>query len=87
MGFCCVCSHPGNALYTVLQADENRAMSQNHIPQQHQLVAEGLREAGQRRRFRRNQIFGLLIIAALILLSWLLRTQSGWILPTGWWRL
>jgi hypothetical protein len=39
----------------------------------------------QLRRFRRNQIFGVLLVAAAILLAALLRTNPGWIFPQGWW--
>jgi hypothetical protein len=35
---------------------------------------------------RRNQVFGLLIVAAIILAWWLFHTNPAWIFPTGWWR-
>ena len=54
-------------------------------PHQEQL-AEDLRRIEQRRLFRRNQTFGLLIIAAAILVSWLFHTNPKWIFPPGWWR-
>jgi hypothetical protein len=52
---------------------------------QQQAEAEG--RADQTRVFRRNQVFGLLIAAALIFLWWVFRTKPGWVLPAGWWRL
>jgi hypothetical protein len=45
------------------------------------------RRAEQTRAFRRNQVFGLLIVAAAILIFWLFRTNPRWIFPPGWWRL
>lgn len=41
----------------------------------------------QRQSFRRNQAIGLLIAAAAVLVYRLLHTPSGWLFPTGWWRL
>jgi hypothetical protein len=40
----------------------------------------------QRQLARRNQVFGLLIIAALICAWWLFHTNPKWIFPPGWWR-
>jgi hypothetical protein len=48
--------------------------------------AEKAARAQQTRVFRRNQVFGLLILAAAICLWWLLHTNPKWIFPTGWWR-
>jgi uncharacterized membrane protein len=50
-------------------------------------VAEAARRDEQRRVFRRNQVFGLLIVAAVIFVWWLVHTKPGWVLPAGWWRL
>ena len=52
-----------------------------------QVVAEKERRDEQRRVFRRNQVLGLVLVAAAILVWWLLRTNPDWILPPGWWRL
>jgi hypothetical protein len=52
-----------------------------------QQQAELARRLEQTRVFRRNQVFGLLIAAALIFLWWVFHTKPGWILPAGWWRL
>ena len=41
----------------------------------------------QRQFFRRNQAIGLLIAAAAVLIYRLLHIPSGWLFPTGWWRL
>ena len=49
--------------------------------------AERARRAQQKLLYRRNQIFGLLIVAGLICLWWLLHTNPKWIFPAGWWRL
>jgi hypothetical protein len=49
-------------------------------------VAETERREIQLRAFRRNQTFGLLIIAAAILAWWLFHTNPRWIFPAGWWR-
>jgi hypothetical protein len=51
-----------------------------------QQVAEKAQRREQLRVYRRNQIFGLLLVAAAILLSWLLHTNPKWIFPPGWWR-
>jgi hypothetical protein len=40
----------------------------------------------QRRLFRRNQVFGMLIVAAAIVAWWLVHTNPNWIFPPGWWR-
>jgi hypothetical protein len=49
-------------------------------------LADDRRRTEQRRLFRRNQTFGLLIIAAAILVWWLFHTDPRWIFPPGWWR-
>jgi hypothetical protein len=41
----------------------------------------------QRAHFHRNQALGLLLAAAGVLAYRLLHTPSGWIFPSGWWRL
>jgi hypothetical protein len=41
----------------------------------------------QHRLFQRNQAIGLLLVAAAILVYRLFHTHSGWLFPTGWWRL
>ena len=52
-----------------------------------QLAAEQQRRARLRIVYRRNQIFGLLLIAAAFCLWRLLHTVPAWIFPPGWWRL
>ncbi len=49
-------------------------------------VGEDSRRAEQRRLYRRNQVFGLLIVAAVIVAWWLFHTNPRWIFPPGWWR-
>jgi len=52
-----------------------------------QQVEEDARRAEQRLLFGRNQVFGLLIVAAAIFIWWLIRAPHGWVFPAGWWRL
>jgi hypothetical protein len=59
---------------------------QTRIKPYFQEMAEKARRAEQLRLFRRNQIFGLLLVAAAILVTWLLRANPKWIFPPGWWR-
>jgi len=49
-------------------------------------VAEQARRVEQTRVYRRNQVFGLLIVAAVILAWALIHTNPKWIFPPGWWR-
>jgi hypothetical protein len=49
-------------------------------------LAEKQRRQEQREAFRRNQTFGLLIIAGAMLTWWLFHTNPKWIFPLGWWR-
>ena len=50
-------------------------------------VAKQQRREAQQRAFVRNQAFGLLMLAAAILVWWLFHTNPKWIFPPGWWRL
>jgi len=61
-------------------------MVQTRIKPHLQQVAETARRRVQAWTYRRNAIFGLLLVAAAILISWLLRTNPRWIFPPGWWR-
>ena len=61
-------------------------MVERRIKPYEQQVAEEERREAQSRAFRRNQTFGLLIVAAAILAWWLFHTNPKWIFPTGWWR-
>jgi hypothetical protein len=54
-------------------------------PHQQQTEA-ATRRAEQRRLYRRNQVFGLLIVAVAIILWRLFHTNRAWIFPSGWWR-
>ena len=49
--------------------------------------AEIQRRVAQTRAYRRNQVIGLLMVAAAILAWWLWHTNPAWIFPSGWWRL
>jgi hypothetical protein len=61
-------------------------MVQTRIKPYKQEMAEKAGRAVQTRLYRRYQLFGLLLVAGAILLSWLLRTNPAWIFPPGWWR-
>ena len=63
------------------------AMVQTRIKPYLQQVAEKARRAEQTHVYRRNQVFGLLLVAAAILVWWLFHTNPNWIFPPGWWRL
>jgi hypothetical protein len=62
-------------------------MVQTRIKPYRQQVAENVRRAEQTRVYRRNQIVGLVLVAAVILAWRLFHTNPGWIFPVGWWRL
>jgi hypothetical protein len=59
---------------------------QTRIKPYAQHEAERERRETQRRLYRRNQVFGLLMVAAAICAWWLFHTNSRWIFPAGWWR-
>jgi len=61
-------------------------MVETRIKPHYQQVAEEARRVRERRAYRRNQVFGLLLVAAAILLWRLFHTNSQWIFPPGWWR-
>lgn len=44
------------------------------------------RRAEQRQLFRRNQMLGLLLVAAAVLAWGMLRAPKGWLFPPGWWK-
>jgi hypothetical protein len=44
------------------------------------------RRAAQTRAFRRNQVFGLLIFAGLILAWWYFHANKSWIWTPNWWK-
>jgi hypothetical protein len=61
-------------------------MAETRIKPHHEQMAEEARRAEQQRQFRRNQVFGLVILAAAICAWWLFHTNPKWIFPPGWWR-
>jgi len=61
-------------------------MVQTRIKPYFQEMAEKARREQQWRVFRRNQVFGLLLVALAILVWWLFHTNPAWIFPPGWWR-
>lgn len=62
-------------------------MVESRIKPYAQQSAEAERRAAQLRLYRRNQALGVLIVAATVLVWWLLHTNRAWIFPAGWWRL
>jgi hypothetical protein len=61
-------------------------MTENRIKPHLERATEQERRIHQKRLYRRNQVFGLLIIAAVIVAWWLFHTKPEWIFPPGWWR-
>ena len=61
-------------------------MVETRIKPFYQQVAEEARRAEQSRLYRRNQVFGLLMAAAAILVWWLFHANPKLIFPPGWWR-
>ena len=48
--------------------------------------AKQARRHRQRWLAKRNQAFGLLLVAVAICLWWLFHTNPKWVFPPGWWR-
>jgi hypothetical protein len=65
---------------------ENPAMVETRIKPHYEQVAEEERRAEQARVYRRNEAFGVLLVAAAIVIWWLFHTNPKWIFPPGWWR-
>ncbi|HET7103380.1 MAG TPA: hypothetical protein VFI20_04785 [Terracidiphilus sp.] len=63
------------------------AMAEHRIQPHHEQAAAAERRRQQRHAFTRNQVLGMLILAAVICAWWLFHTNPGWIFPAGWWRL
>ena len=61
-------------------------MAETRIKPHQERIAEQERREEQTRVYRRNQMFGLLILAAAICAWWLWHTNPEWIFPAGWWR-
>ncbi|MDR3751700.1 MAG: hypothetical protein P4K94_09475 [Terracidiphilus sp.] len=61
-------------------------MVQTRIKPYFQQVAEKARRDELMRVYRRNQVFGVLLVAAAILVWWLFHIDPKWIFPSGWWR-
>jgi hypothetical protein len=61
-------------------------MVERRIKPYSQEVAERAARAVELRRYRRNQVFGLVLVAMAILIVALLRTNPKWIFAPGWWR-
>jgi uncharacterized ion transporter superfamily protein YfcC len=65
---------------------ENSVMVETRIKPYREQVAEEIRRAEQKRLYRRNQVFGLMLVVAAILVWGLFHTNPKWIFPPGWWR-
>lgn len=61
-------------------------MVETRIKPYREQVAEETRRAAQTRAYKRNQVFGVLMVAASVLVWWLFHTNPKWIFPPGWWR-
>ena len=61
-------------------------MVQTRIKPYSEQQAELAARAEQLRIYRRNQVFGVLLVAVAICAWWLFHTKPGWIFPPGWWR-
>ncbi len=61
-------------------------MTETRIKPYQQQLAENERRARQRQIYRRNQVIGIIMLAAGILIWALFHTNPRWIFPTGWWR-
>ncbi len=61
-------------------------MVETRIKPHSEQASEAAQHAEQRRLYRRNQTFGLVILAAAICIWWLFHTNPKWIFPPGWWR-
>lgn len=59
---------------------------ETRIKQHLEQVAQDEQRAEQSRTYRRNQVFGLVLLAAAICAWWLFHTNPKWIFPPGWWR-
>jgi hypothetical protein len=64
-----------------------RAMVETRIKPNREQQAGQARREEQRHAYRRNQVIGLVLVAAAICIWWLFHTNSKWIFPPGWWRL
>ena len=74
------------------QVEESRlagfgTMVERRIKPYFEEQAQSSRRAEQTRIYRRNQALGMVMLAAVILIFWLFRTNPKWIFPPGWWRL
>ena len=61
-------------------------MVETRIKPYKEQVAEEARRAEQMRVYQRNQVFGVLIVVAMIVIWTLFHTNPQWIFPPGWWR-
>lgn len=62
-------------------------MVETRIKSPRERQAEEAPREAQRRAALRNQVFGMLLIAAAICVWWLFHTNPKWVFPPGWWRL
>ena len=77
----------GEPAFVLRESRRELTMVERRIKPYSEQIAENERREAQRRATIRNQTFGLLIVAAAILVWWLFHTNPKWIFPPGWWRL
>jgi hypothetical protein len=65
---------------------ERHVMVERRIKPYREQVAEQEQRSAQTRVYRRNQIFGVVLVASAVCLWWLFHTNPKWIFPVGWWR-
>ncbi|HLY42604.1 MAG TPA: hypothetical protein VKR52_15415 [Terracidiphilus sp.] len=61
-------------------------MVESRIKSYSEQTAERERREAQRRATLCNEVWGMLLLAAIILAWWLVHTNPRWIFPPGWWR-
>ncbi|MGA7856442.1 MAG: hypothetical protein WCA11_00835 [Terracidiphilus sp.] len=61
-------------------------MVETRIKPHREQQAEQARREAQRHATLRNQVLGMLLVAAAICAWWLFHTNPKWIFPPGWWR-
>jgi len=76
----------GRAVSRCVRTSGRAAMVETRIKPHREQVAEDAAREERRRAYRRNEVFGLVLLAAAICLWWLFHTHAGWIFPPGWWR-
>jgi hypothetical protein len=61
-------------------------MADYHLKSYREKLAERERREDQRRLYLRNQVLGMVLLLAAIVVWWLICANPKWIFPAGWWR-